>query len=89
MIFQTKFYIEDALSTGENRLNELLLYSHAGLGAEFFQGIAPEEVQSGKKLKQVQDMVDRLTKFNVWVEAAVQKTPCGHFLLRDTTVKKI
>ena len=54
IIYQTQFYVEDSSSgAGKNKVNTLLLFSHAGHGHDFFQGITPEEVQSGKKLKQV------------------------------------
>ncbi len=88
LVFQTKFYVEDASCVGKNHVTSLLLYTHAGYGEDFFQGIKPEEVVSGKKVKAVHEIVDKLTKFNVWAEAAVEKTPSGHLLLKDTIVKK-
>ncbi len=88
LVYQAQFHIEDASRYGHGNLSQLLLYTHAGHCPDFFQGIAPSEIRESRdKLNSVQAIIDKLTKFGVFVEAAVERTPEGHLLLRDTVVQ--
>ena len=53
--------------------------------ASFFPGISCEDMVTKKDAKEkVQSALRNITKFNVWLEAAVEITENGYFVVRQT-----
>lgn len=53
----------------------------------FFKNLAPGEVLKKEELqKKLVEGVNRLIKFNVWCEAAVEYSETGYLIVRDTSL---
>jgi len=56
----------------------------------FFKTIKPSEIAKKKDAQEkVKQVIAKLQKFNVWVEAAVEVKKNGAFVIRDTEVKEL
>lgn len=60
----------------------MLLYTHEGLGSNFFGKAANLNKDAGA-LKKLREQVGLLTRFNSWVDAVVERRN-GHFFIKDT-----
>lgn len=69
-----------------NNTYRILLYTHDGLGANFFGGNAADNLYKNdgarKKLEEYEEL---LTRFNSWVDAVVEKKN-GYYFIKDTKI---
>jgi hypothetical protein len=69
-----------------NNTYRILLYTHDGLGANFFGGHAAENLHKNdgarKKLEEYEEL---LTRFNSWVDCVVEKRN-GFYFIKDTKI---
>jgi len=82
-IWQVQFLVKDSSTSLNNNAYRVLLYSHDGLGQNFFGGVTPDS--AGKDKKKLDDYADMLTKFNSWVDAVVEKRN-GFYFIKDTRI---
>jgi hypothetical protein len=61
------------------------LYTHDGLGANFFNGIAADNLYKSKDAKKIEEYAELLTKFNSWVDAVVERRN-GFYFIKDTRI---
>lgn len=55
----------------------------------FFRGVKPEDLLKKKDaMEKVKDVINNLTKYNVWVEAAVEVLENGYLAIKDTQVNE-
>jgi len=73
---------KDASTANNSNKYRINVNSHEGLGAEFF-GKAANLHSESAALKKVQAQVDKLCKFNTYVDAVVEKRG-GQYLIKDT-----
>jgi len=78
--------VKDVSTALNNNTYRVLLYTHDGLGANFFGGIAADNLHknndSRKKLEEYEGI---LTKFNSIVDAVVEKRN-GFYFIKDTKI---
>jgi hypothetical protein len=67
-------------------LYKVHLYSHNGLGKDFFPGIDPSSAQTSSSHSKLEKYQGTLLKFNVHVEAILERVG-GAFFVRDTEMK--
>lgn len=78
--------MKDASTQVNNNTYRVLLYTHDGLGAQFFGGIAADNLhKSEASRKKLDEYSDLLTKFNSWVDAVVEKKN-GFYFIKDTKI---
>merc|ERR1711934_1270242 len=68
MIYQVQFLVKDVSTQFNNNVCRVLLYTHEGLGANFFPTKASNLWSDSKAAGKVKDSVELLTKFNSWVD---------------------
>ena len=85
LIWQVQFLAKDASTANNNNQYRILNYSHEGLGANFF-GKAANLHTDAKARGAVEKHVANLTKFNVWVDAVVERRN-GWYYIRDTRLR--
>lgn len=78
--------VKDPSTALNDNLYKVYLYSHKGMGADFFPKVDPSSVQSSAGYSKLRKCKETLLKFNVHVEAVVEKVG-GSFLIRDTEMK--
>jgi len=62
------------------------LYTHDGLGANFFGGLAAGDLHKNEgSRKRLEEYGELLTKFNSWVDAVVEKRN-GFYFIKDTKI---
>ena len=85
-IYQVQFLVKDVSTQFNNNHYRILLYTHDGLGANFFNGLAADNLHTnaGAK-KKIDEYNDMLTKFNSWVEAIVERKN-GFYFIKDTKI---
>ena len=78
--------VKDVSTQFNNNHYRVLLYTHDGLGANFFNGVQADNLHSnaGAK-KKMDDYSEMLTKFNSWVEAVVERRN-GFYFIKDTKI---
>lgn len=86
LVWNVQFLCKDASTAGSNNHYRILNYSHEGLGANFF-GKASDLHKSAAAAKAVKGQFDNLLKFNVWVDAVVERRN-GFYHIKDTTLKQ-
>jgi hypothetical protein len=82
-IYQVQFLCKDVSTQFNNNVYRILLYTHEGLGANFFTQkptCLHGNVAATNKLKESFTM---LTRFNSWVDAVVERRN-GHYFIKDT-----
>lgn len=80
-IYQVQFLVKGG-SSSENHYR-VLLYTHDGLGKEFFGVNAANLHTSAKEVKTLETHTANLTKFNSWVDAVVERRN-GYYFIKDT-----
>jgi hypothetical protein len=86
LIFQLQFLVKDVSTQLNNNTYRILLYTHEGLGEEFFKDIKPDNVHKNDALrKKLENYADMLTKFNSWVDCIVERRN-GFYFIRDTSL---
>ena len=82
LIWQVSLLCKDASTAGNSNKYRILVNTHEGLGAEFF-GKAAIDAATTKKTQQ---QVNTLTRFNVFVDAVLEKKN-GQYLVKDTKLR--
>jgi len=82
LIYQVQFLCKDVSTQSNNNVYRVLLYTHEGLGSNFFPKAANLH-SDGKALDKVKGACDTLTKFNSWVDAVVERRN-GYYFIKDT-----
>ena len=78
--------VKDPSTALNDNLYKVYLYSQGGLGTEFFPKLDPASAQSPSNYSKLKKFQATLLKFNVHVEAIVQKVG-GAYFIRDTEMK--
>jgi hypothetical protein len=85
-IFQVQFLVKDASTQLNNNTYRILLYTHDGLGANFFGGVKADNLyKNNDARKKLEEYSDMLTKFNSWVDAVVERRN-GFYFIKDTKI---
>jgi len=83
LIYQVQFLVKDASTQLNNNTYRILLYTHDGLGANFFP-VKPDNLhKNNDSRKKLEEYSELLTKFNSWVEAVVERRN-GFYFIKDT-----
>jgi len=78
--------VKDASTQLNNNTYRILLYTHDGLGANFFGGVQPSNLHSSDaNRKKLEEYAAQLTKFNTWVDAVVERRG-GFYFIKDTKI---
>jgi Telomeric single stranded DNA binding POT1/CDC13 len=86
LIYQVQFLVKDASTQLNNNTYRILLYTHDGLGANFFGGHAAENLHKNEGArKKLEEYEDLLTRFNSWVDCVVEKRN-GFYFIKDTKI---
>jgi hypothetical protein len=83
LIYQVQFLVKDASTSNNNNTYRILLYTHDGLGANFFNVAADNLHKNNDARKKLEEYSDLLTKFNSYVEAVVERRN-GFYFIKDT-----
>lgn len=84
-IWQVSLIVKDASTQLSNNSYRILVYSHDGLGKEFF-GINADNFHSNAGgRKKLEDIAGLLTKFNSRVDAVVERRG-GYYFIKDTKI---
>lgn len=78
--------VKDPSTALNDNLYKVYLYSHNGLGEDFFPEQTPASVQGTNSYSKLKKHQATLLKFNVHVEAILERVG-GSFFIRDTTMK--
>ena len=82
-IFQVQFLVKDASTQLNNNTYRILLYTHEGLGANFFPVKADNLHKNADARKKLEEYGEQLTRFNSWVDAVVERRN-GFYFIKDT-----
>jgi hypothetical protein len=83
LIYQVQFLAKDVSTQFNNNVYRVLLYTHEGLGANFFAQ-KPANLHSDTKAAQkVEESFKLLTRFNSWVDCVVERRN-GFYFIKDT-----
>lgn len=82
LVWQVSMLCKDASTAANSNKYRIFVNSADGLGAEFF-GKAANLWDNAAACKRVQAQVDKLVKFNTFVDAVVEKRN-GQYLIKDT-----
>ena len=82
-IYQIQFLVKDVSTQFNNNVYRVLLYTHEGLGANFFAQKAVNLHTDSKAAGKVKDSLELLTRFNSWVDAVVERRN-GYYFIKDT-----
>ena len=82
LIHQVQFLVKDVSTQNNNNYYRILLYTHDGLGKEFF-GPAQNLYSNDAARKKHEEQAAMLTKFNCWVDCVVEKRN-GFYFIKDT-----
>ena len=77
--------VKDASTLSNTNGYKILNYSHEGLGGNFF-GKASNMHSDSAGLKRLENQVATLKKFNVWVDAVVERRN-GWYTIKDTKLR--
>ena len=83
LIYQVQFLVKDVSTQFNNNVYRILLYTHEGLGANFFPSKPANLHTDAKALGKVKDSLEQLTRFNSWVHAVVERRN-GYYFIKDT-----
>ena len=82
LVYKMQFLVKDTESRLNNKVYRVLLYTHEGLGSNFFN--KPTDLHKDKgALKKLEDSTDLLMRFNSWVDAVVERRN-GYYFIKDT-----
>ena len=82
-IYQVQFLAKDVSTQFNNNVYRILLYTHEGLGQNFFQQKAVNLHSDSKASGRVNAAFNTLTRFNSWVDAVVERRN-GYYFIKDT-----
>jgi hypothetical protein len=82
-IYQVQFLAKDVSTQFNNNVYRILLYTHEGLGANFFSTKATNLWSNSAAAGKVNDSFKTLTRFNSWVDAVVERRN-GYYFIKDT-----
>merc|ERR1712032_309881 len=85
LIWHVALTVKDASSLSNANQYRILNYSHEGLGANFF-GKATNLWSDSAAAKRVEKACANLQKFNVWVDAVVERRN-GWYCIKDTKLR--
>merc|ERR1712167_338864 len=83
LIYQVQFLVKDVSTQFNNNVYRILLYTHEGLGSNFFPVKATNLWSDSKASGKLKDSVDLLTRFNSWVDCVVERRN-GYYFIKDT-----
>jgi len=83
MIYQVQFLAKDVSTQFNNNVYRILLYTHEGLGANFFAQKPANLWSDSKANGRVQESFNLLTRFNSWVDCVVERRN-GFYFIKDT-----
>lgn len=83
LIYQVQFLVKDVSTQFNNNVYRVLLYTHEGLGANFFPQKPANLHSDSGAAKKVKDSIDLLTRFNSWVDCVVERRN-GYYFIKDT-----
>ena len=86
LVWNVQLTVKDAQTLSSANQYRILNYSHEGLGANFF-GKATNLWTDGAAAKRVEKAVANLLKFNVWVDAVVERRN-GWYYIKDTKLRQ-
>lgn len=84
-IYQLQLLVKDVSTQFNNNTYRVLLYTHDGLGANFFNTPADNLYSNDKARKKLEDYASALTRFNSWVDAVVERRN-GFYFIKDTKI---
>jgi len=82
-IYQVQFLAKDVSTQFNNNVYRVLLYTHEGLGANFFAQKAQCLHGNAGATNKLRDSFNLLTRFNSWVDCVVERRN-GHYFIKDT-----
>ena len=85
LVWNVQLSVKDASTLSNANQYRILNYSHEGLGANFF-GKATNLHTDAAGLKRLEKTVANLMKFNVWVDAIVERRN-GWYVIKDTKLR--
>ena len=83
LIYQVQFLVKDVSTQFNNNVYRVLLYTHEGLGANFFTGKPSNLHSDNSASKKMKESIDLLTRFNSWVDCVVERRN-GYYFIKDT-----
>jgi len=83
LIYQVQFLVKDVSTQSNNNVYRILLYTHEGLGANFFPQKAANLWSDSKACAKVEESIDLLTRYNSWVDCVVERRH-GYYFIKDT-----
>lgn len=83
VIYQVQFLAKDVSTQFNTNVYRILLYTHEGLGSNFFAQKAANLHSNKDACKKVEAAFAQLTKFNSWVDCVVEKRN-GYYFIKDT-----
>lgn len=85
-IFQVSFLVKDASTQLNNNAYRVLLYTHDGLGANFFNNVKADNLHKNNDArKKLEEYADMLTRFNSYVDAVLERRN-GFYFIKDTKI---
>ena len=84
-IYQVQVLVKDVSTQLNSNSYRVLLYTHDGLGANFFNQAADNLYTNDKARKKLEDYSALLTRFNSWVDAVVERRN-GFYFIKDTKI---
>jgi hypothetical protein len=86
MIYWAQLLVKDQSTINTNNFYKVLLYTQDGHAANFFNGIAPKNLHTDAAAKKkVDGYVNLLTKFNVFVDAVLERRN-GFYFIHDSKI---
>lgn len=82
-IYQVQFLCKDVSTQFNNNVYRVLLYTHEGLGANFFAQKPQCLTGNTAATNKVKDSFNMLTRFNSWVDCVVERRN-GFYFIKDT-----
>jgi len=82
LVYKMQFLVKDVSTQFNNNVYRVLLYTHEGLGSNFFAKAVNLNSDKGA-LRKFSEQVGLLTRFNSWVDAVVERRN-GYFFIKDT-----
>lgn len=85
LIYQVQLLVKDVSTQFNNNTYRVLLYTHEGLGDDFFKEKIDNPHKNDALRKKLEGYASMLTKFNSWVDCVVERKN-GFYFIRDTTM---